>query len=254
MSKGIWKNEEVKDLFQSVENAKKKNLALKFAFIEHAQKYSRQPNSVRNYYYHEVDNLWKDQSRKKDLGINLNNHKKSSIKYFSEEQEAQLMQNIKELVENGYSVRKACFTLANGDVGEMLRYQNKYRNFISKQSLQKSNIIKFTTKKKESLSESDLNSLFLGLVRLVKRTATEEMNEKFKIEKENSNALLRKAIADLGKKEKEFSELKSNFLKLKKENASLMQLVEKNSTDKRKKLNDKLSKSSRQLQQEESRG
>ncbi len=241
MQKGLWGNEEVKDLFSFVEKAKASNVSLKFAFIEHAKKYSRQPNSVRNYYYHEVDNLWKDEKRKKDLGISLDKHKKSSIRYFSQEQEAELMDRIEKLVADGCSVRKACFTLANGEVGEMLRYQNKYRNYVAKKKASsQNNIIKFTSKRKESLSESDLNSLFLGLVRLVKRSAVEEVNERFKEEKESANALLRKAIVDLGKKDKEIKDLKESFAALKKENAILLQTVTKNACDKADKLSQKL--------------
>ena len=240
MQKGIWPREEVISLFGAVEEAKNKNISLKFAFIEHAKKYSRQPNSVRNYYYHEVDNLYKDKARKKELGIDLEKHKKSSIKYFSQEQENELMQKIEELVSKGHSVRKACFTLANGDVSEMLRYQNKYRNFSAKKKPVENNIIKFTSKKKEGLSESDLNSLFIGLVRLVKRSAVEEVNEKIKQEKENANNLLRQALLDLGKKEREFLTLKERFMKLKKENELLIKSMMAKSKEKSKKYNLKL--------------
>lgn len=240
MQKGSWSSEEVISLFSAVEEAKDKNISLKFAFIEHAKKYSRQPNSVRNYYYHEVDNLYKDKARKKELGIDLEKHKKSSIRYFSQEQESELMKKIEELVSQGNSVRKACFTLAKGDVGEMLRYQNKYRNFLAKKKPSENNIIKFTQKKKEGLSESDLNSLFLGLVRLVKKSALEEVNEKFREEKENANSLLRQALIDLGKKEREILSLKESFLKLKKENETLIKSMMVKSNDKTNKLSEKL--------------
>ena len=53
----IWKNVEVKDLFEAVEDCKKRGEPLKLAFVSHANKYSRKPNSVRNYYYKEVENL-----------------------------------------------------------------------------------------------------------------------------------------------------------------------------------------------------
>lgn len=57
---GLWEEEEVKTLFQLVEDCKKNNISIKEAFLKHSQLYARKPNSVRNYYYHEVDNLNKD--------------------------------------------------------------------------------------------------------------------------------------------------------------------------------------------------
>ena len=242
MKKGLWNDNEVKDLFETIEKAKKGNQALKEAFVSHAKKYSRQPNSVRNYYYHEVDNLWKDKKRAFALQIDLTKHQKTSINYFSEEQEQALMNKIKSLVASGYSVRKACFTLENGNVGEMLRYQNKYRNYISKSSPKKQdNIIKFSNSKHDKLTENDINSLFLGLVRIVKRSAMDEVASKFKEEKENANTMLRKAIVDLNKKEKEIAQLKEMFKNLKNQNAKLAELVNQASCDKASKLRKKLS-------------
>ena len=52
MKKGIWSNQEVKELFNQVEQTKKSGRPLKDAFIAHAERYTRKPNSVRNYYYH----------------------------------------------------------------------------------------------------------------------------------------------------------------------------------------------------------
>ena len=133
MKSGIWSNQEVKDLFKAVEEIKGSSQPLRKAFIMHAEKYSRMPNSVRNYYYHEIDNLTNDKTRLKKLAIDLSKHKKNNINYFSEEEEQSLMNKIDMLVKQGSSVRKACLTLSNGDVGQMLRFQNKYRNFLSKQ-------------------------------------------------------------------------------------------------------------------------
>ena len=247
MQKGIWENEEVLSLFERVEKAKKSGRPLKDAFLEHAKKYARQPNSVRNYYYHEVDNLKNDEKRRKLLKVNLDKHKKSAIEYFTPEEEKQLMAKIENMVQKGCSVRKACFTLANGDVGQMLRFQNKYRNFLSKkgQTEKPSNIIKFTNKKKDILSESDLNSLFIGLVRLVKRSALEEVNDKYRIEKENANAKLRQVLAELSKKEEDLDSLKKSFRKLKEENIALMRSATK--SDKTKCLSQKLGKQAEKM-------
>lgn len=226
MKKGIWNDDEVKDLFQYVEDTKNKNQPLKMAFVLHAKKYGRQPNSVRNYYYHEVDNLASDEKRAGRLNINIKNHEKSEINYFSQEEEDLLMKKIENLVANGNSVRKACLILSDGDIDKMLRYQNKYRNYLLKtKQPEKSNVIKFTNKKSDALTDGDIQSLFLGLVRLVKRSAMEEAGAKFKQERSTANNLLRKAIVDLGKKEREYKDLKEEFMRIKAENAKLAQEV-----------------------------
>lgn len=241
MEKGIWKNEEVKDLFEVVEKYKKENKSLRFAFAEHAQKYQRKPNSVRNYYYHEVDNLKFDNRRRKEIGIDLKNHEKSEIKYFSLEEENSLMKKIDMQVRQGISVRKACQNLSDGNVELMLRYQNKYRNFLSKQKPKEntSNIIKFA-KKRETLSDGELQSLFMGLVRLVRKNAYEEANEKLILNYEKTNDQLRKTIVELHGKERELQQLKSEFLKLKNENEKLINGLNRARSDKAEKLKEKL--------------
>lgn len=247
MKKGIWKNQEVKELFLEVENVKANNKPLKDAFINHAKKYNRKPNSVRNYYYHEIDNLSKDSKRLEKLKIDLSKHEKSSIIYFSKEEESDLMKKIDDMVSGGMSVRKACYTLSKGDVGQMLRYQNKYRNFLSKTNSANENnldgekIIKFT-KKRTALTDNEIQSLFMGLVRLVKRNAIEEISDKVKVDFENANQELRKAIIELHNKEKEYKDLKSEFLKIKEENAKLISNMIKLKCDKATKLREKLEK------------
>ncbi len=231
-----WQDQEVKDLFDYVEKTKQNNEPLKQAFIKHAKKYGRQPNSVRNYYYHEVDNLASDKTRANRLNIDIKNHSKSEINYFTEGEKNALMEKIDAMVRAGSSVRKACLTLSNGDVSQMLRYQNKYRSFVAKH---RSNIITFKNTKKESLTESDINNLFMGLVRLVKRSAIEELSTKMKEERESSNYLLRKALVDLNRKDKQIKQLKEDFLSLKAENLKLMQNINKLRCDKVQQLHEK---------------
>ncbi len=226
MKKGYWNDQEVIDLFNLVEDIKEKNKPLKFAFATHAEKYRRKPNSVRNYYYFQLEQLKKDIVKTKELGIDLSLHEKIEFDYFSEEEQVKLIEEIDRLVKSGLSIRKACLQLSNGDINKMLRYQNKYRNFLAKSKQTPSfpdNIITFTKKKKEFLSDSDINSLFLGLVRLVKRTAIEEQSLKAKQERDNANQVLRKAMLDINKKDKEIAKLKDDFLRLKLENSKLIQ-------------------------------
>ena len=243
MKKGIWSNQEVKELFNQVEQTKKSGRPLKDAFIAHAERYTRKPNSVRNYYYHEIDQLGNDLTRLKKLGIDLEKHKKTAIVFFSSNEEQSLMQEITKLIDSGMSVRKACLTLSNGNVEQMLRYQNKYRNYLVKQkseAIDNTKVIKFT-KKKTTLNDNDIQSLFMGLVRLVKRNALEQINDKYKSEFDRVNNELRKAIVEIHNKEKAYSELKNEIAKLQKDNVKLSQDVMKLRCDKASKLKEKLS-------------
>lgn len=234
--KGLWENGEVQALFSQVEDCKNKNRTLREAFIAHAQKYNRQPNSVRNYYYHEVDQLGQNANRVKALGIDLDKHRKNSITYFSQKEESLLMQKISKLVGEGVSVRKACFILSNGDVGQMLRYQNKYRNYIAKNSRKNhsdkprveeafcgDNIIAFQ-KKPKMMTDAEVQALFMGLVRLVKKNTEIEGEEKFKCEIGKANDLLRKALTQISSQEREIEKLKADYLKVKEENQKLLNL------------------------------
>ena len=243
MKKGTWSNQEVKELFNQVEQTKKSGRPLKDAFIAHAERYTRKPNSVRNYYYHEIDQLGNDLNRLKKLGIDLEKHKKTAIVFFSSNEEQSLMQEITKLIDSGMSVRKACLTLSNGNVEQMLRYQNKYRNYLIKQkneTIDNNKVIKFT-KKKTTLNDNDIQSLFMGLVRLVKRNALEQINDKYKSEFDRVSNELRKAIVEIHNKEKAYSELKNEIAKLQKDNAKLSQDVMKLRCDKASKLKEKLS-------------
>ena len=62
---GVWKDEEVKSLFEEVRLCKSQGRALREAFAAHAKKHFRKPNSVRNYYYGEIERLKKDEKRRR---------------------------------------------------------------------------------------------------------------------------------------------------------------------------------------------
>lgn len=235
----IWKNVEVKDLFEAVEDCKKRGEPLKLAFVSHAKKYSRKPNSVRNYYYKEVENLKIDKKRCDFLGISIENHEKTHFAHFSESQEKKLLEDIDKLVADGDSVRTACQKLSGGDLTEMTRLQNKYQNMKKKDK--KNNIIVFKQRQK-LLTESDINSLFMGLVKLIKKTAIDEFMEKTKLEKQSSAYLLKKAFVDLGRKDKQITALRQEFEDLKKENENLKTRLESLSLDKTKMLKSHLEK------------
>lgn len=219
MFMNVWSDEEVKNLFAEVEKCKKNGLASRVAFENHAQKYHRKCNSVRNYYYAEVDNLREDESRATRLSINLNQHAKASYSYFDKNQERELLRQVQSCERRGMSVRAACEKISGGDVVLMTRLQNKYQN-LKKKNLRKDNVIMFSPRQK-NLSESDINSLFMGLVKLIKKTALEEMEEKVKLERQSSTFLLKKAFIDLNQKDKKLMDLSNKFELLKEENSKL---------------------------------
>ena len=207
--KSIWSDEEVKSLFNTVEEKRGKGESLKNAFSMHAQKFHRKGNSVRNYYYYEVDNLQKDDARRTRLNIDLKKHIKNRLMPFSKEQEEKFLSEVKALTDKGMSVRSACFKLSNGDMTLMTRLQNKFQNLKKEKAEKKDNIITFKSRK--TLTDADINSLFAGLVKLVKKNAYEEVNVKIKEEKETSEYLLKEAYLELNKKEKEINKLKNEL-------------------------------------------
>lgn len=225
----IWNDDEVRNLFAVVEEYKSDNQPLRSAFVLHAKKYKRKPNSVRNYYYKEVENLKNDKKRCKNLQIALEKHAKNHFVPFSEGEVDKLLADIDRLVSNGMSVRNACQKLSGGDLTLMTRLQNKYQNL--KKRKMADNVIVFKQRQKQ-LTESDINSLFMGLVKLIKKTAVDEFMEKTRLEKESSAYLLKKAFVDLSRKDKQISELREEFVALKNENKALQEKLENISGDK----------------------
>ena len=229
----IWKDDEVKSLFLEVENTKKAGRALREAFVKHAEKFKRKANSVRNYYYHEVDNLEKDFKRARRLEIDLSKHTKNKLVPFTKEQEEKFMKEIEDLKNSGVSVRSACFKLSGGDMTLMTRLQNKYQNLKAQKEVP-NNIVKF---KQKFLTDSDINSLFLGLVKLIKRNAVELAEERMREEKQNSAYLLKEAYLELAKKDKEIFRVKEDLKKQKQENEKLSLKLRKFLLSKGDKLN-----------------
>ena len=226
-----WKDDKVKDLFEFIELGKKKNENLTQLFEGYAKKSGRMPNSVRNYYYMELDNLLQNPKRAKRFNINLELHQKNYPKEFTKEESKALVMSVLKLTAQGMSVRKACLVLAKENISQMVRYQNKFRTIMikdkqlfdecigelrtngidiaSKKELP-NNIIQFK-ERKNILSDSDINSLFIGLVRLVKKQAGEEADKTLKMQNEKANNLLRKALVELTEKENEIKDLRKNF-------------------------------------------
>lgn len=213
--KGLWDDESVKMLFHEVEKVKETGGAIKNAFASFAVKQNRQPNSVRNYYYAEISRLHADEGRAKDLGIDLKKHQKSEFAFFSKEEKDKIVDKIQEKLNQGCSVRKACYLLSGGDVKEMLRMQNKYR------SETRSNVLQFKKKQSQRVTDADIISLFSGIINLVRRSAAEQVRNEISAECREAGQQLRDLVLKLGQKERELQFLKNDIQRVKNENVLL---------------------------------
>ena len=199
-----WANERIIHLFNFIEEKRNNNMNLVNIFSEYAKLTNKKPNSIRNYYYNQIAHFKQAPLFAKDLNINIEKHKLKEIKHFTQQDELKLITNIRSMVNNGYSVRKACLTLANNNVYDMMRLQNKYRSFLQKNNMNKketNNILVFKPKINTTLSESDINNLFLGLVKVIKKNALEQVNKNLVSECEWANDTLRKTLVTLNEKE-----------------------------------------------------
>lgn len=213
---GLWSDESVKMLFGEVEKVKAGGGAIKDAFASFARKQNRKPNSVRNYYYAEIARLHADGNRAKKLGIDLTKHQKSEFAFFSQEEKDKIVGKIQEKLNEGCSVRKACYLLSGGNVKEMLRMQNKYRA-----ETRQSNVLPFKKRQQGQVTDADIASLFAGIVKLVRRNAVEQVRREIAVECQESEGKLRELMLKLGQKERELQFLQAELTRLKNENALL---------------------------------
>lgn len=177
---------------------KNKHQKLTDIFLHFANRWKLSRDSVRNIYYQNFDKVYQDKKFCEQNDIAVDCLKKSAFSGFEKGEELTLVSDIQKLAKSGYSVRKACQILANGDTKKMVRYLNKYRSVVranpslfegknttsnAEQITQiatktrqtpKSNIIKMPVKS-DLISEQDIQSLFMGLVRLVKNNTIKEM-------------------------------------------------------------------------------
>lgn len=126
-----YSEEEAKSFVQYMCNGKALGKTLTGLFKEYSEKTGRAKGSVRNYYYSLLKNSNGDENVKKLLeGTGL---KAEKIREFTEEETDEILRAIIKKKAQGVSVRRAVLELADGDDKLMLRYQNKYRNVLSKQ-------------------------------------------------------------------------------------------------------------------------
>lgn len=203
---GNWEDEEVKTLFRFVEIKKSEGVPLIKIFKEYAEKTYRHQNSVRNYYYKEIKALGENMERLNKLKIKLENHIAKTPEPFNSGETKNTINQINELLEKGYSVRRACLELADGDATKMVRLQNKYRSEVKyKKENNMSNIIKMPSN--NLMSDEDINALFLGLIKLVKRQEEEKAKIQSQIELSTANDRLKQALKEIVLKKAEIEKL-----------------------------------------------
>lgn len=214
--KNKWNAQQIKKLFLTVEKAKAENKSLLDAFKIFAKKSGRKPNSIRNFYYHEVENLKNDSERAKELGIDVSKHNVFLPEKFSEAETRKLVKEILRKKCLGISTRKACLELAEGDVNKMIRFQNKFRSIVQadkklysscleelrkegleERTIKKNNVVLMKKQEEKKLSEDEINSLFLGLIRLVKKSAAQSAAKQFESESEFATTALRNSLSKL---------------------------------------------------------
>lgn len=207
---GNWEDEEVKTLFRFVEVKKSEGVPLIKIFKEFADKTCRHQNSVRNYYYKEIKSLGENIERLNKLKIKLKNHVAKKPLPFNSGEAKNTINQINQLIEKGYSVRRACLHLACGDATKMVRLQNKYRSEVkSKKEDNMNNIIKMPTN--NIMSDEDINALFLGLIKLVKRQEAEKAKMHTQIELLTANDRLKQALKEIVLKKAQIEKLQEQI-------------------------------------------
>lgn len=125
-----YTEDEAKRLVEYVSEGRKDGKTLSGLFASYAQKTGRAKGSVRNYYYALLRNTGDERVRDMLSGKDL---KAEKIIPFSEAETDKILKEILMQTSKGISVRRAVLNLSRGNDKLMLRYQNKYRNVVTKQ-------------------------------------------------------------------------------------------------------------------------
>ena len=113
-----WSEQEANLLWEAADEAQQQGLPLKSVFEQIAGRTGRRPNSIRNYYYAQVQKRMGDQPRP------------ARFVPFTPDEVETLMEQVLRAKAQGHSVRSCLQRMADGDHSLMLRYQNKYRSVI----------------------------------------------------------------------------------------------------------------------------
>ncbi len=176
--KGFTKSE-TELLLSEVLKAGKIGKSLSAVFQDVALKTNRAKGSVRNYYY----SLIKNEDKKTEMEKFVEGASKLSAnraQSFSKEDEDFLINAINVGKKNGKSVRRTIMELSDGNDKLALRYQNKYRNYLKKESRVK--LEKLPVRAEDFRYFSKLSREIDGLVEKIK---DKYANECVKLKKEN---------------------------------------------------------------------
>ena len=125
-----YTEEEAKTLVHYICEGREKGQTLSGMFESYAKKTGRAKGSVRNYYYALLRSSGDE--RVKGLLKNTGLKAEKIVQFYEKETDERLKAIITQK-SKGVSVRRAVLNLAKGDDKLMLRYQNKYRNVLTKQ-------------------------------------------------------------------------------------------------------------------------
>ena len=125
-----YTEEEARSLVEYISDGKRRGQTLSGLFEGYAKKTGRAKGSVRNYYYALLRTTGDSRVRQMLRGKDLHAEK---ILPFTEEETDKILREIILQKQRGVSVRRAVLNLSGGDDKLMLRYQNKYRNVLTKQ-------------------------------------------------------------------------------------------------------------------------
>lgn len=224
MDNNAKKVEKIKKMFLLINNNKQKPLSQRLSLV--ANHFNLQKNSAKNYYYKSIKFLKDNPLIASNLNIDIEGIVSKPFKKFDLSEKKNLVKAVEDNLKKGISVRKTCMMLANNDAKQMLRLQNKYRNmtkvlkrkkigeyvvdieksaFAESQNKKKQqNIINFAsakTKFGKGITDSDINALFMGLVRIVKKQAEQAANSELKEECKFATENFRQTLIDLNKTE-----------------------------------------------------
>ena len=156
-----YTKEEAQSLVKYVCEGRGQGKTLTRIFDEYAKNSGRARGSVRNYYYALLKSTDNADVREILADTQL---KAEDIRPFSDEETDKILKAILKEKSKGVSVRRAVLNLAGGDDKLMLRYQNKYRNVMTKQPERIQRLMKeagFTvTEDGRKAIEEKINSLY----------------------------------------------------------------------------------------------
>ena len=224
------KYDRIKQLFTLV----KEGGSLASVFRKLSREWGLSENSIRNFYYTEYKNLM-DENYASKVGVSVSGIKKLEFNLFTTDDKEFLMKSVLEATAKGESVRSTCLRLSGGDANKMIRLQNKYRSTMKNESEFVQEVIKkynikttedkgnvLTIRHKARLTDSDINSLFMGLVRLIKNNSINEVSDVLKKECNIAHMNLRETREELKIVERKLEEEKRKNKKLQSEIDTLM--------------------------------